>query len=88
MAAFQIICISKTDRYNPHERIRQVGLANGQKLTVAQVIASIDQGNLYYVSRLGKVIGVVTAWHEENRYIKTIPDGIQPNNLLELPECL
>jgi hypothetical protein len=83
-----VICITKTNRYDPHERIHEVGLSNGNRLTVARVLMAIDRGDTFHVTRGGRRVAVIAAQHLYKRYIKTKADGIQPNNLLELPECI
>jgi hypothetical protein len=89
----QIRCINKTDRMNPHERIRNVGGLNDDntrwKLSVSDAIAGIKQGKYkFWVSVAGKSVWVVIARSAYgNEYLKTEADGEQPNNLLSLPEC-
>lgn len=87
----EVTCINKTDRQNPHERIRSIGgSANGQawKITQQQAITSIESGQYsFYVHRAGHVVDVIVATHNGNKYIKTKNDGIHPDNLLALPEC-
>ena len=89
----QIRCINKTDRMNPHERIRNVGGVNpngqGWKLTLDEAIAGIKKRKYkFWVSVAGKSVDVIiarsAAGHE---YLKTVADGEQPNNLLSLSEC-
>lgn len=86
---WRITCINKSDRHNPHERIRNAGgqEGGGWKLTVAQVIAEIRKGNKFWVHAGGKSVWVQIANHGGHEYIKTEADGEQPNNLLSLPEC-
>ncbi|MFZ4071640.1 MAG: DUF3892 domain-containing protein [Caulobacterales bacterium] len=88
MANRRITCINKTDRFNPWERIRKVGGPWGST-TQEQAIRDIDAGlHSYFVQRAGVEVGVIVAISPYgNRYLKTRPDGEQPNNLLELPEC-
>ncbi len=90
----RISCINKTDRHNPHERIRSVGGVNpsgtGWKLSQPEAIAGIERGEwAFYVERPAgdrvRVIVAVSAYG--NKYLKTTADGDQPNNLLALPEC-
>ncbi len=92
--AIQIRCINKSDRYNPHERIRSVGGTNADgtrwKLSEADAITGIEQGRYsFYVERpVGDRVGVIIARSAQgNKYLKTQADGEHPNNLLSLPEC-
>lgn len=87
----QIKCINKTDRYNPHERIQNVGgIEGGQrwKMTEQQAIAGIEsQQFAFFVEVSGSRVAVIVAHHNGNKYLKTTADGEHPNNLLSLPEC-
>jgi hypothetical protein len=87
----QIQCINKTNRYSPHDRISHVGgtVATRWKLTQEDAIAAIESGAWrFYVSVNGQTAWVVVARSAAgNKYLKTIADGEQPNNLLSLPEC-
>jgi hypothetical protein len=92
--AIQVQCINKSDRYNPHERIKNIGGINPDgtrwKLTQQRAIEGIESGEWdSYVSVEGKVVRVIVAVSQYgNKYLKTEADGEQPNNLLNLPECL
>lgn len=91
---YQIRCIKKTDRYNPHERIRAVGGFDGGKnwmLSQEQAIEGIESGKWqFYVQPPGghRAWVVVARSQHGYRYLKTQADGEQPNNLLSLPECV
>lgn len=88
----QIQCINKSNRYNPHERILNVGgvLDGGRwKLSQDQAISFIDSGQWsFFVSVGGQPVAVIVARSRfGHRYLKTEADGEEPNNLLSLPEC-
>ncbi|HEV7164699.1 MAG TPA: DUF3892 domain-containing protein [Gammaproteobacteria bacterium] len=89
----QIQCINKSDRFNPHERIRNVGgiNPNGGRWILSEndAIAGIENGKWqFYVSVGGNSVWVVIAKSAAgHKYLKTEPDGITPDNLLSLPEC-
>ena len=89
----EVMCINKTDRFNPHERIRTIGGLNADgsswKLTQEQAIDGIESGKwAFYVKVSGHAVDVIIAVSRYgNKYLKTVSDGEQPNNLLSLPEC-
>ncbi len=89
----KIDCINKTDRYNPHERILYVGGVNPGastrwKITQQQAIDYIEsREHTFYTMVNGNRANVIVAINNGNKYIKTVNDGDQPNNLLSLPEC-
>lgn len=93
-AAHQVRCINKSDRYDPWERIRNIGGVssdgNRWKVTQAEAIQGIKDGTWsFYVSRpQGDAVRVIVAVSRfGNEYLKTEADGDEPNNLLSLPEC-
>ncbi len=90
--SYQISCINKTDRSSAHERIHSVGgVHDGTrwKLTQEAAIAGIENGSwLFYVNRDGYRADVIVSKSAlGHKYLKTVADGVQPDNLLSLPEC-
>lgn len=89
----EIKCINKSDRSNAHERIKNVGGVNPNgtrwKLSEAEAITGIKAGQwTFWTQAGGKRVKVVIAKSAAgNEYLKTEADGVQPNNLLSLPEC-
>lgn len=93
MTRHQVTCIRKTNRYDPHDRIEGIGGVNldgtrwysGQQ----QAITCIENGEYDFFVRVGsnEVAIIVAESRYGHKYLKTKPDGEQPNNLLALPEC-
>jgi hypothetical protein len=90
----RIQCINKSDRTNAYERIRFVGGLNPDgsrwKLAEPEAITGIESEKwAFYVERpTGHRANVVVATSAHGRkYLKTEPDGEQPDNLLALREC-
>lgn len=89
----QVLCINKSDRLNPHERITNIGGRNSDgapwKLTQAAAIEGIESGKwAFFVNRGGYTVDVIVAVSRYgHKYLKTVADGEQPDNLLSLPEC-
>ena len=89
----EIKCINKSNRMDPHERIINVGGINADgtrwKLTQQEAIVGIETGKYsFYVNRGGRTVNVIVATSRYgHKYLKTVADGEQPDNLLSLPEC-
>ena len=92
-SSHEVLCINKSDRPNPHERILSIGGRNTDgtawKLSQQDAIDGIESGNLsFYVNRGGRIVNVIVAVSRYgHKYLKTEADGERPDNLLSLPEC-
>ena len=87
---YEVKCINKSNRYDPHERILSIGGVNGTpwKISEQRAIQGIEGGEwAFYVSKDGRVVDVIIAQRHGRKYLKTVPDRDQPDNLLSLPEC-
>jgi len=83
----EITCIVKADRKNPHERIQSVG-GGGFLYALADSIRRIENGtNTFWTRGGGKTADVIVATHNGHKYLRTVNDGVQPDNLLVLPAC-
>ena len=90
--AKQVRCITKRQHHNPHERIQGIGGTNslGVRWWRAEDDAIHDverDPDSYFASANGKSVRVVVATHNGRKYLKTVTDGYEPNNLLSLPDC-
>lgn len=89
----EIKCINKSDRYNIHERILNIGGLNNDgtrwKLSLNAAIKGIEDGEwAFYVNKAGRKVNVIIVKTSlGNKYLKTEADTTETNNLLELPEC-
>ena len=90
----EVLCIKKSDRLNPHERIISIGGRNEDgtnwRLPQQDAIQGIESGRWsFFVRRGGYVVNVIVSFSRYGyKYLKTQADGEQPDNLLSLPECV
>ena len=90
----EVKCVNKTDRYNPHERIKAIGGVNSDgsnwKLSQEEAIRNIEAGQYqFFVKAGGRIVDVIVAASRfGHKYLKTVSDGDHPNNLLSLYECV
>lgn len=90
----EVKCVNKTDRQNPHERIKAIGGVNPNgtnwKLSQEDAIRDIEAGTYkFFVKSGGRIVDVIVAISRYgNKYLKTAADGANSNNLLSLYECV
>lgn len=93
--ARQVKCISKDNGYHedPHVAITRLGwiddvtLALGRS-TRMEMVNFVEQGGVAYVKDIyGIARLVVRISSHGNKYVKTVSDGRETDNLLKLPEC-
>lgn len=90
MARYRVTCIVKHEKY---ERISSLGCFTPDNVflsfTEDEVIDRIENHrDSFYVERpSGHVIDLEVAERDGKKYVKTIPDGEKPDNLLSLPPC-
>ena len=90
----EVKCINKSDRQNPHERIKAIGGVNPNgtnwKLSQEEAIRDIEAKKYSFFVKNGQhQVDVIVAMSRfGNKYLKTVSDGEHPNNLLSLYECV
>jgi hypothetical protein len=90
----QVLYVRKPeDRFSHHQRIELIGGRNPDNslwtMSLEEAIREIKAGNLELFVHTGNevvpVIVSVSKWGHE--YLRTENDGVEPDNLLSLPEC-
>jgi hypothetical protein len=86
--------VVKTDRTNAYERISAIcGLkpdGSHWTLTHEQAVSQIEDGTCaFYIERVGgrRSDVIVAVDLHGHKYLKTVADGQQPDQLLHLPAC-
>lgn len=95
MATYYVVCITKHPTHDdPHTRIQKIGTsstAGGTRSKIwdtADVITAIDKGDTFFCNdKKGDQVYLVVAEHNGYRYVKTVNDGIEQDNLLAQPDC-
>jgi hypothetical protein len=86
MADYQVTCITKGNRYSPHERITALGGPGGYWSTDV-VMAKMRNGDRFWAQAGNARVYLRIDYHDGRPYVRTEPDGRYDNNLLELPPC-
>jgi len=76
-------------------RITNIGgtLSNGEHWKIYSVLAVklVREGKVFYVEKppgVGHRVRIILEYNSTYPYLKTEADGLKPNNLLSLPECI
>ncbi len=95
--AVRITCITKDNgnHMNPHEGITHLGWVNEEtrasgKSTRAEMVEFIEKqgGKAYVKDAFGRIAYLIVKVSVlGNKYVKTISDSVESDNLLHLPEC-
>ncbi|CCV04321.1 conserved hypothetical protein [Mesorhizobium metallidurans STM 2683] len=86
---FQVTC-HKPDNADKDRRMQGLGGPSGWYRDIDTLINNIENENEKYwtVAPTGESVWVVVRQRPNGRkYLKTEPDGVEPNNLLALPHC-
>jgi len=92
----KITCVNKDsgDHYDPYLAITNLGWVNEQsgekgKSTLSGMVKWIEGGGVAYTKDAYNKVAylVVRTSRYGNKYVRTVADGRDTNNLLELSEC-
>jgi hypothetical protein len=90
----RIRCVVKSDRTSAHERIRAIGGINldGSRWALTQdkaILQIEDAASVFYIERpRDQRFDVIVAIDAHgNKYLRTVADRDQPEQLLKLPVC-
>jgi hypothetical protein len=88
----EILCISKSARFAPRERITHIGGRNSDgsrwKIPQQAAIDGIEAGQwTFFVDIQRRVQVIVAVDNSGSKYLTTEADGEVPETLLSLPEC-
>jgi hypothetical protein len=89
MATYYASCHTP-DNFDLDRRIQGLGGHGWGWLQIDTIIQMIGQGHTFYTSPpIGNGQMIIVDIHPRSRrpYIKTIADGVEPNNILALPRC-
>jgi hypothetical protein len=94
--AIRIICITKDyeNAHDPHGAVQSLGWVNEQtrasgRSTLLEMVQFLERrGTAYLKDALGNVAYLVVRTSPSGKkYVKTIVDGKETDNLLALPKC-
>jgi len=74
--------VAKKDAARIVALVREDGRVTGYKLSSGQIVSK-EQG--ISMAKAGDIAGVAVAERKSSEYLRTLPDGQEGNNLLNLP---
>lgn len=86
---FQVTC-HKPDNLDLDRRIQGLGGPSGWYRDIDTIIYLIEEQNeqFWTVAPSGESVWIEVKKRPNGRkYLKTVPDGVEPNNILALPHC-
>jgi len=87
---FRVTC-HKPDNADADRRLQGLGGpgGGGWYRDIDYLIAAIESGNEQFWTTApdGTSVWIIVATRSGRKYLKTEADGVEPNNLLELPHC-
>jgi hypothetical protein len=89
----QILCVGKSDDFDPHRRITHIGGINDQgqqwQITLQDAVQGIESGRWQFHVRVGyrDVPVVVATSRNGDKFITIEVDRMEPSALLSLPRC-
>lgn len=92
MSRHRVLCKQLSNLHQPHNKIEFIGGLNSDgtrwKVTQSRAIEGIESGKWeFYVQHNNIMVDIIVSSNDGEKYLKTKNDGIEPNNLLNLPEC-
>ncbi len=89
MAIFEVTH-HRPDNSDRDRRIQGLGgpAAGGWYRGLDFLISLIERGDQFWTTDAhGNRVWIIVRERNSRKYLKTLPDGLEPNNLLSLPQC-
>lgn len=92
MSRHRVFCKQLSNLHQYYNKIEFIGGINADgsrwKVSQSRAIEGIESGKWeFYVQFNNELVDVIVASNNGVKYLKTKSDGIEPNNLLNLPSC-
>lgn len=92
MSKHEVKCINKSHKESTFGNIQSIGGLNSNgtlwRITIERAIEGIESGKWqFYVNVRGRQVAVIVISYNGKKFLKTENDGLESNNLSNLPEC-